>query len=74
MAIFSPCGSFFKSFPGLDKETQYEFMLANTHDALTDIFKHLTNYKKMSNFLNKLPVKTERLEYGGNGIEVLISK
>ena len=74
LAIFSPCGSFFRSLPSLDKGSQYEFMLANTHDALTDIFKHLTNYKKMSNFLNKLPVKIERLENGGNGIEVLISK
>ena len=74
LAILSPCGSFFRSLPSLDKETQYQFMLANTHDALTDIFKHLTNHKMMSNFLNKLPVKIERIEYGGNGIEVLISK
>lgn len=74
LALISPCASFYRSLPKLRKDLQYEFMLLDTHDSLTDRYKFLTTITKMRKICENLPVKILRIEPGVNGVEVLLQK
>ncbi len=66
---FSPCYTYFNTFPQLNKEQHYELTRLDTYDGLTDYYKHLITLGRMKNVLESLhPLKYE-LWKGGNGIE-----
>jgi 2-polyprenyl-3-methyl-5-hydroxy-6-metoxy-1,4-benzoquinol methylase len=74
LSRISPAHSYFHAYPELSDKVQYEWMLLDTHDSLTDYFKHFRTKKKISKFLNKLGAKNIWAAYGGNGVEARCTK
>jgi ubiquinone/menaquinone biosynthesis C-methylase UbiE len=70
----SPVISYYKAFPGLTDELQKEWALLDTHDSLTDWFKHFRNKKQITALLTKLGGVDIWCEYGGNGVEARCKK
>jgi 2-polyprenyl-3-methyl-5-hydroxy-6-metoxy-1,4-benzoquinol methylase len=65
----SPVITYFDTFPELNKEQQKEWSLLDTHDSLTDWFKHRKTVKQIRCILEDLGVVNVECRYGGNGIE-----
>ena len=65
----SPLTTFYRSFPSLPETLQREWALLDTHDSLTDWFKHLRTVPQIRHTLTGLQVANIWCEYGGNGVE-----
>ena len=74
LSRFSPVRVYFKSFPQLSRQLQYEFSLLDTHDSLTDYYKHFRTKRQILKILNKLKAIDMHINKGGNGIEVHCKK
>lgn len=70
----SPVTSYYHAFPELDDQQQEEWALLDTHDGLTDWFKHIRNKKQIRTTLEKLGAVDIWCEYGGNGVEARCKK
>lgn len=73
LARFSPVVMYYPHFGLRDEAMYYEWMLLDTHDALTDRYKHRRTLGEMRRFLRTLcpdPVVTA----GGNGVEAFCRK
>jgi SAM-dependent methyltransferase len=70
----SPVISYYRAHPGLTEELQKEWALLDTHDSLTDWFKHFRNKKQIIAILKKLGAVDIWCEYGGNGVEARCKK
>jgi len=65
----SPITTFYRSYPMLPEQLQREWALLDTHDSLTDWYKHLRTPRQVRSILENLGAEEIRCEYGGNGVE-----
>tara|TARA_Y100000589_G_scaffold174414_1_gene165496 strand:+ start:1332 stop:2330 length:999 start_codon:yes stop_codon:yes gene_type:complete len=70
----SPIQTYYHAYPGLTERLQKDWAFLDTHDSLTDWFKHLRNSKEIHKTLSNLGAKEIRLKKDGNGIEVFCKK
>jgi SAM-dependent methyltransferase len=65
----SPVTTFYRSVPGLPDELQREWALLDTHDSLTDWYKHLRSTQEIAATLSGLGAVQIACQYAGNGVE-----
>ena len=70
----SPLLTYYHVFPQLDDRLQYEWALVDTHDHLTDHFKHFRSAARIHAVLTGLGAENIWVERGGNGIEARCRK
>src|SRR5262249_29818366 len=68
LSRISPVASYYHAFP-LNDELQREWSLLDTHDGLTDWYKHFRTKGQIRRCLEGLGAAVSRCEVGGNGIE-----
>ena len=64
----SPVLAYYHSLP-LDDQLQRDWALLDTHDSLTDRFKHFRTKGQIVSLLRSLGAEEIACEYGGNGVE-----
>jgi hypothetical protein len=65
----SPVLCYYRSYPELNDQLQREWALLDTHDALTDWYKHFRTRGQIERALNALGVSEVACSYGGIGVE-----
>jgi SAM-dependent methyltransferase len=65
----SPVLTHYETYPELDDELQRQWALLDTHDSLTDYFKHFRTRGQVRRILERLGLDRIWCEYGGNGVE-----
>jgi len=65
----SPIISYYTELPELDDDLHREWALLDTHDSLTDWFKHFRTRSQIQRVLEELGAEDIWCEYGGNGVE-----
>ncbi|MBV9308370.1 MAG: methyltransferase domain-containing protein [Acidobacteriaceae bacterium] len=65
----SPVLTHYNTYPELDDELQRQWSLLDTHDSLTDWFKHRRNVNEIQRVLSDLGAQSIECWYGGNGVE-----
>lgn len=70
----SPLQVYFHSFPELNDEQQREWALLDTHDLLTDWYKHFRTRGQVQRILESLGGTHIWCEKGGNGVEARAQK
>jgi 2-polyprenyl-3-methyl-5-hydroxy-6-metoxy-1,4-benzoquinol methylase len=65
----SPVLTHYDTYPELDDELQRQWALLDTHDSLTDYFKHFRTRGQVRRVLERLGLDQIWCEYGGNGVE-----
>ncbi len=70
----SPVIFYYSGLPQLNDKQQVEWALLDTHDSLTDWFKHFRNKNQIINILKKSGAINIWCEYGGNGVEARCKK
>jgi SAM-dependent methyltransferase len=65
----SPVLSFYVMYPELSERLQYEWALLDTHDSLTDWYKHFRTRKQIYRTLAALGMENIHSVYAGNGVE-----
>lgn len=64
-----PILTYFRTYPQLNDELQLEWSLLDTHDALTDGFKHSRDVPNIRRFLTELGAINIEVWKGGNGVQ-----
>lgn len=67
----SPVLCYYDAYPELSAQLQREWALVDTHDALTDWYKHFRTRKQIRATLERLGLAHISCEVGGNGVEAL---
>jgi 2-polyprenyl-3-methyl-5-hydroxy-6-metoxy-1,4-benzoquinol methylase len=70
----SPLLTYYHVHPELDDKLQYEWALLDTHDHLTDYYKHLRNVPQIRRALTDLGATDIWVAEGGNGVEARCRK
>jgi len=65
----SPLITYFAHYPQLNREQHLEWSLLDTHDSLTDWYKHRKTVKQIKRILENLGVENIECLYSGNGVE-----
>jgi 2-polyprenyl-3-methyl-5-hydroxy-6-metoxy-1,4-benzoquinol methylase len=65
----SPILTHYQTYPELSDELQRQWALLDTHDSLTDYFKHFRTRGQIRGLLERLGLDEIWCEYGGNGVE-----
>jgi hypothetical protein len=65
----TPVLTHYRTYPQLDDRLQREWALLDTHDSLTDYFKHFRTRARLARHLEALGLQDVWCEYGGNGVE-----
>jgi 2-polyprenyl-3-methyl-5-hydroxy-6-metoxy-1,4-benzoquinol methylase len=68
LSRISPVLAYYQHLP-LDDDLQREWALLDTHDSLTDRFKHFRTRSQIRKALQSLDAEAIVCEYGGNGVE-----
>jgi SAM-dependent methyltransferase len=66
---FSPLVDYYDVYPQLDKKILAEWSLLDTHDTLTDYYKHLRSVAAIERCLLACGLVDTETEYAGNGVE-----
>lgn len=66
---FLPSACYYGKFPGLPDDIVREWNELDTHDGLTDWYKHLRSPDEIAATLRGLGLETVHCERGGNGVE-----
>jgi 2-polyprenyl-3-methyl-5-hydroxy-6-metoxy-1,4-benzoquinol methylase len=74
LSRISPLITYYHAFPELDDKHQYEWALLDTHDSLTDYYKHLRNREQITATLSRLGARNVSVTNGGNGVEARCQK
>jgi SAM-dependent methyltransferase len=69
LSRISPIRSYHTQYPELSDDMQREWSLLDTHDSLTDWYKHLRTRRQIRRALERLGLADIWCEYGGNGVE-----
>ena len=69
LSRFSPVLCYYHSFPDLSDDLHKEWALLDTHDSLTDWYKHFRTKQQIRRTLQRLGLVDIWCEYGGNGVE-----
>lgn len=73
LSRFSPIVMYYPQFGLRDKEMYYEWMLLDTHDAMTDTYKHRRSVRRLREILEAMGEAVIVTE-GGNGVEAYCRK
>ena len=65
----SPLMTHYVTYPQLNAELQYQWALLDTHDSLTDHYKHRRNASEIGRILRDLGATEIVTALGGNGVE-----
>lgn len=65
----SPLSDYQYGRPELGSELLFEWAVLDTHDALTDRYKHTRSVEELRAFLQQLPLDRVQCKQGGNGVE-----
>ncbi|MDT5295144.1 MAG: hypothetical protein QOJ76_2024 [Acidobacteriota bacterium] len=65
----SPLVDHFSDYPQLGEEMVGEWSVLNTHDTLTDRYKHLRGSEEIVSCLSACGLVDVEVSYGGNGVE-----
>jgi hypothetical protein len=65
----SPVLTHYVTYPDLSDELQRQWALLDTHDSLTDYFKHFRTRGQIRALLERMGLADIWCEYGGNGVE-----
>lgn len=74
LSRFSPLLTYYHAFPQLSDQLQYEWAELDTHDALTDFYKHLRSRRSIHSTIEALGAQNIWVQKGGNGIEARCQK
>jgi len=74
LSRFSPLLTYYHSLPELNDQLQYEWSELDTHDYLTDYYKHLRSKYAINKCLLNLNADNIWVEKGGNGVEARCKK
>jgi 2-polyprenyl-3-methyl-5-hydroxy-6-metoxy-1,4-benzoquinol methylase len=74
LSRISPVRVYFRKYPELNDDLQFEFSFLDTHDSLTDYYKHFRTRHQLFNTLNDFGAINISLTKGGNGIECNVQK
>jgi 2-polyprenyl-3-methyl-5-hydroxy-6-metoxy-1,4-benzoquinol methylase len=66
---FSPLVDHYEVFPELGEQLLSEWALLDTHDTLTDYYKHLRSPEEIEACLRACGLVDLEVSYGGNGVE-----
>jgi SAM-dependent methyltransferase len=66
----SPITTYFHIYPQLSEKLQREWALLDTHDGMTDWYKHLRSGQQLQTTVAKLGATDIQVLRGGNGIEI----
>ena len=69
LSRISPITTYFQAMPQLNDRQQYEWACLDTHDGLTDYYKHLRTQVQLRRTLADLGASDIWLAKGGNGVE-----
>jgi 2-polyprenyl-3-methyl-5-hydroxy-6-metoxy-1,4-benzoquinol methylase len=69
LSRLSPVLSYYHIYPQLSDQLQREWAVLDTHDALTDTYKHHRRPREIRSHLNKLGLTDIVVRNAGNGIE-----
>lgn len=65
----SPLVDYYGAYPQLDRELLGEWAILDTHDMLTDHYKHLRSVEEIRNYLASVGLVEIEAYEGGNGVE-----
>ncbi|MBN1450062.1 MAG: class I SAM-dependent methyltransferase [Anaerolineales bacterium] len=71
---WSPVVDYYDAYPQLGEQLMYEWAMLDTHDILTDYYKHLRSLEEIESLLNSLGMADVVAKYGGNGVEASARK
>jgi SAM-dependent methyltransferase len=74
IARFTPIVNYYPHFGLKDRSMYYEWMLLDTHDAMTDVYKHRRTPRSIRRTLEALGAVNIRVTTGGNGVEAYCEK
>lgn len=74
IARFNPIVNYYPRFGLKDREMYYEWMLLDTHDAMTDVYKHRRTPASIRRTLQSLGAINIQVTTGGNGVEAYCEK
>jgi hypothetical protein len=69
LSRFSPLTTYYRTYPDLPEKLQRDWALLDTHDSLTDWFKHRSTKSKIEAILSTLGLEDVRCDYAGIGVE-----
>lgn len=70
----SPVIFYYPGLPLRDREAHYEWSLLDTHDSLTDYYKHYRDERQIETALKGLGAEQIHVSRGGNGVEARCRK
>jgi 2-polyprenyl-3-methyl-5-hydroxy-6-metoxy-1,4-benzoquinol methylase len=71
---FSPLLTYYQAFPQLSERLQYEWAELDTHDCLTDYYKHARSRSSIAATLTSMQALQIWVAKGGNGVEARCQK
>jgi SAM-dependent methyltransferase len=71
---YSPVVDYHDTYPSLKGKLQFKWALLDTHDTLTDYYKHLRSAEEIKSHLLKYGMTDIVINLGGNGIEARACK
>lgn len=74
LSRLTPIVNYWPHFGLRDREMYYEWMLLDTHDAMTDVYKHRRTASGLAGFLHSLGAVDIVTRHAGNGVEVSCRK
>ena len=69
LSRLSPLLCYYRAYPDLSDELHREWALLDTHDSLTDWYKHFRTQRQIRRTLERLGLQEIWCHYGGNGVE-----
>jgi SAM-dependent methyltransferase len=69
LSRISPIITYFHIYPKLSDNLQKEWSMLDTHDNLTDWYKHLRSSKQIKKYLKDITAGSINVWMGGNGVE-----
>ena len=70
----SPLLTYYQAYPQLNDRLQYEWALLDTHEQLTDYYKHFRTAPEIARLLSSLRAGDICVAKGGNGVEARCRK
>lgn len=74
LSRLNPIVNYYPHFGLPDRASYYEWMLLDTHDAMTDVFKHRRTRAQIRRLLGRLGAEDIQVTHGGNGVEASCRK
>ncbi|MDH5831321.1 class I SAM-dependent methyltransferase [Luteimonas sp. M1R5S18] len=74
LSRLNPVVNYYPHFGLTNRQMYYEWMLLDTHDAMTDVYKHRRTARSLRRFLGSLGAEEVNVWHGGNGVEASCRK